>query len=92
MVKNSALYEKGIIYNEKELIVVDLSKYQFNMPLCSFPDDFEIRAVGDALIIENLKDCFLSNIYHDRYREWNNFKFKLPMLVEPREQVIVDAK
>ena len=91
LVKNSSLYEKAIVYNDDELFIVDLSKYNFNITLCDF-DNLESREVeidGEiSLILTNQADCYLPNIYRDRYRGYNGKTYRMPLILGPKEQIV----
>ncbi len=73
------LYQKGEIYEDKEIMVVDLSKYNLAFTICDFNKDFDvsakqaqIREGGQTFYVVELKnksDCYYPAIYRDKYKE-----------------------
>lgn len=105
--KVSSLISQGKIFDETDVEIIDLSKYNFSTPACILEKDFDIRMgkVADpeteknsyALVLQNRNDCFLVSVYDDRYRkitvEVDGIKrwaqFRLPVLINPHEQMIL---
>jgi hypothetical protein len=104
------LYKKGEIYNKNNIIIIDLKRYGFALNKCDFNKDFdkdlELASIKNTdknsfiLLLKNKSDCYLSNIYLDKYKKENflmktlygeqinrTVYFKLPVLIEPFEKV-----
>lgn len=71
-------YDFGNIYDEHDLLVIDLQKYQLNYTLCDFKDftkqvqpvlNEEFIMTGYGLSIKNPGNCFLPFIGNDRYQK-----------------------
>ena len=100
-------YEDKVVFEDVDITIVDLGKYNFPFHVCSFPQDFNVRVTEDqdldtstsyALILRNKSNCYLPSIYWDRYRhlvieidgQKRTAELKLPLLVEPGEQIILN--
>lgn len=77
----SKLYEKGEIYDENNIIIIDLKKYNFKFNKCNFDKDFakEFRPgvlkkssqTTLILVLKNNSNCYLPSIYTDKYNVEN---------------------
>lgn len=74
----SNLYKIGTIYENNELQIIDLNKYNFEFRICDFEKDFnkEIK-MGTlnnylsqfyVLDLKNNSDCYLPSIYEEKYK------------------------
>lgn len=73
------LYQKGAVYEDEQLLIIDLKKYNFQYQLCDYDKDFQKNIAkagmkniqGDfyVLILKNNADCFLPSIYQDKYQQ-----------------------
>ena len=80
--KNLILYEKGRVFEDNELLIIDMSKYKFDFNRCSLSKNFEtklssipqIRSYPDStytlfpkIILKNNSNCYLVSKYNRRY-------------------------
>lgn len=99
--RNSDLYKNGIVYDDSSTRVLDLNKFNLNPKICSFDKDIDKSLSQDSgglftLTIKNNKDCYLPSILNDRYKSIDVYltlikhtaSFKMPILVDPGEQVV----
>lgn len=93
--QNITLYKSGTIYEDEGIIIVDLSKYNINNPLCSF-EDIDLK-VSPAVVLTNPKDCYLVSKLEERYREIpvsiegeeKRALIKIPFIIFPKEEVVL---
>lgn len=92
--KNNSLYRQITVLDQEGIQILDLNQLNANLPLCVFERDFEVHELltsgvgfdSPEVLIRNKGNCFLPNIYEDRYREINGVRFKLPILIEPGQE------
>lgn len=103
---NQAFLRKGTIFDEKEIQVVDLDKYDFNIKFCNFDKDIDfklgfmpnVKPDKYQLSIENKSDCYLTNTLQNRYRskviDKNGIKvtvfIRMPLVIDPFGKITVD--
>lgn len=76
--KFSDLYRKGTIYEDNELQIIDLNKYNFVFKICNYEEDFDkdikMGTVNNnlsqiyVLVLKNKSDCYLPSIYEAKYK------------------------
>ena len=72
---------KGVVFNEKDIFILDTRKYGIVFSKCDFKKDFEISLQSvldqrniqkvDILILKNKSNCYLPSIYLDRYKQYS---------------------
>lgn len=100
------------VYDKNGILIFNLKESRFRINKCSFDKDFEMNlktaSIKDSnqsfyiLILKNKSNCYLSNVYMDRYRKQsfygNDFygnkieraiRFKLPPVIEPYQEIIL---
>lgn len=103
ILKLKALGVDYVINHQDQIEITDLATINLQPSLCLFPNDFEIqfgRAVnvgGFAISLKNTKDCYLSSIYEDRYRQMDVeiegrkrvAHLRMPIIIGPKETVVL---
>lgn len=103
----------GIIFEDEDISIIDLQKYNFEIRRCDFEKDIEksfqtafisqiMRSVS-VLVLKNKSDCYLANIYTDKYKDISiqsrdlyggiverKAQVKLPPIIGPLDEVILD--
>lgn len=89
--------------NLADVEIVDIKNQDLDVKICDFNRSFDIQlttlSIGNqqtpynALVLTNKTDCYLVNQFSNRYKEINigaNIaKVRLPILIEPKQQVIL---
>ena len=105
---HNSFYEMGKVFENNNLLVIDLNKYHFQITFCNLPEDFSIQKVFNNqeglyktdIKLDNSKDCYLPSAFANRYR---TFKYndsgkiyfptaKFPLLISPFEEIIFPAR
>lgn len=104
---SEGFFEEGTVFNKEDTQIIDLSKYDFDIKKCDFNQDFDINFTKaliaqtsistNVLVLKNRSDCYLPNIYNDRYKSMDfypNFikktvNFRLPIIIEPYQEIIL---
>lgn len=105
-------FESEIVYNQNNVIILDIKKLSINVKFCHSINDLKIQNVEmtiangiqkiQAVIIENKNDCFVPNIYQNKYLQKyfissnlfggeikRKFYLKLPVLISPYQETIL---
>lgn len=100
------------VYDKDNIQIIDLKKYNFEIKKCDFNKDIEKDLKNATLensnqnirvfILKNKSNCYLSNVYMDRYRNvsYNTGDFygnpqkrtiylRLPVVIEPYQEVVL---
>jgi len=105
--KQFSLLSVGKVYEDNNVLIVDMKKYSYPITVCNFNKSFTVvsenntedRSSTHQLIIENKDNCYFPSLYSNRYRKLtfynNNKKYvvsvKFPVLISPFESVTIAA-
>ena len=98
------LYAKGKVFEDDELLIVDLRKYHYTIPFCNISKNFSLIPKSQKLLtsqeqftFKNNANCYLPSLFQNRYRSlsyYSNGKHykistTLPPVISPFEAVII---
>lgn len=79
---------EGVIFDNQDVSIVDLSNFKAQVPLCSV-SNLDIQVAERDLIVTNPGNCYLISAGESRYQKMGRVSYRLPIVISPNQQIVL---